>query len=405
MTVVHADAMVVSVSRAPGSLLFRLTRFARLKSVMSATAICLVCGSAGIQATEIGATFEKPCPFGDCSAGIAFTYLGETVIETGFREAGIEFGGISGLDFDAATGKFIALSDDRAERGPARIYELDVNVGAHSLQDVSVLRHIPLRDAQNAPFPEQSVDPEALRIGSGGLYWTSEGGGKEHLPPSIHLSSPDGVLLRKFVLPEGFSPTADGSSGIRDNLAFESLAVLPSGDVLVGLEAALHQDGSLPSLTQSNPVRMVQFDAVSGKPRGQYLYMISPIPQAAAEGGKAMTGLSEMLSLGNGWLLTIERSFAEGVGNSIKVFMADLAYATDISDIASLATSEGRVVPMAKTEVLDLNGIGLSPDNIEAMAIGKARDGTDILLLAADNNFSAKQKTQFLAFRIHRRGR
>ncbi len=53
--------------------------------------------------------------------------------------------------------------------------------------------------------------------------------------------------------------------------------------------------------------------------------------------------------------------------------------------------------------MLDLRAIGLTPDNIEAMAIGKAKDGTDVLILGADNNFSTGQKTQFYAFKINRR--
>jgi len=50
--------------------------------------------------------------------------------------------------------------------------------------------------------------------------------------------------------------------------------------------------------------------------------------------------------------------------------------------------------------VLDFRSLGLTPDNIEAMAIGKGKDGTDVLLLAADNNFSDNQKTQFYAFAL-----
>ncbi len=63
------------------------------------------------------------------------------------------------------------------------------------------------------------------------------------------------------------------------------------------------------------------------------------------------------------------------------------------------------IIPVLKTEVLDLNGIGLVPDNIEAMAIGTGLDGTKILLLAADNNFSTRQKSQFFAFKIAHQGR
>jgi hypothetical protein len=37
------------------------------------------------------------------------------------------------------------------------------------------------------------------------------------------------------------------------------------------------------------------------------------------------------------------------------------------------------------------------------MSLGKAKDGTDVLILGSDNNFSAAQKTQFYAFKILRR--
>ena len=56
-----------------------------------------------------------------------------------------------------------------------------------------------------------------------------------------------------------------------------------------------------------------------------------------------------------------------------------------------------------KSQVLDLRAIGLAPDNIEAMSLGKGKDGTDVLILGSDNNFSAAQKTQFYAFKLLRR--
>ena len=88
------------------------------KRFLAAAAFVLL--SSTVRATDIGATFETACPFGDCAAGISLSYLGEFVIPTGHMENGVEFGGISGLDFDAATGHYLAISDDRSERGPAR---------------------------------------------------------------------------------------------------------------------------------------------------------------------------------------------------------------------------------------------------------------------------------------------
>ncbi|EJZ21636.1 esterase-like activity of phytase family protein, partial [Rhizobium sp. Pop5] len=189
------------------------------KRFLATAAFVLLSSTVTVSATDIGATFETACPFGDCAAGISLSYLGEFVIPTGQMENGVEFGGISGLDFDAATGHYIAISDDRSDKAPARFYELDVDVDASSLKGVSILKHVTLKDNNGEPFAAKTVDPESIRLGKDGIYWGSEGDAKVLLPPFIRVSSPDGSFIREFKLPEGFAPTADKSSGIRDNLA------------------------------------------------------------------------------------------------------------------------------------------------------------------------------------------
>ncbi|PDS29165.1 esterase-like activity of phytase family protein [Rhizobium phaseoli] len=374
------------------------------KRFLATAAFVLLSSTVTASATDIGATFETACPFGDCAAGISLSYLGEFVIATGQMENGVEFGGISGLDFDAATGHYLAISDDRSDKAPARFYELDVNVDASGLKAVSIVKHVTLKDKNGEPFATKTVDPESIRLGKDGIYWGSEGDAKVLLPPFIRVAAPDGSFLREFKLPEGFAPTIDKSTGIRDNLAFEDLAVAPSGDVFVGVEAALYQDGPKPSLTTGSLSRIIRYDGATGEPKAQYVYPVSPIPQAAAKAdGGNDNGMSEMLALDDHRLLAVERSYAEGVGNNIKIMMMDLADATDISAIASLAKNDQRVVPVRKSQILDLRAIGLVPDNIEAMSLGKAKDGTDVLILGSDNNFSAAQKTQFYAFKILRR--
>ncbi|WP_434733980.1 esterase-like activity of phytase family protein [Rhizobium sp. YTUHZ044] len=376
------------------------------KRFAATAAFVLLSSTVTASATDIGATFESACPFGDCAAGISLSYLGEFVISTGHMENGVEFGGISGLDFDAATGHYIAISDDRSDRAPARFYELDIDVDASGLKGVSVVKHVTLKDKTGEPFAAKTVDPESIRLGKDGIYWGSEGDAKVLLPPFIRVTTPDGSFVREFKLPEGFAPTVDKSAGIRDNLAFEDLAVAPSGDVFVGVEAALYQDGPKPSLTTGSLSRIIRYDGATGEPRAEYVYPVSPIPQAAtkADGGND-NGMSEMLALDDHRLLAVERSYAEGFGNNIKIMMVDLADATDISAIASLANSAQRVVPARKSQVLDLRAIGLVPDNIEAMSLGKAKDGTDVLILGSDNIFSTHQKTQFYAFKVLSRPR
>jgi hypothetical protein len=377
--------------------------FAKFAAALSAA---MVSTTVPVPAADHGATVRVICPFGDCRAALSLSYLGEFVIPTGQFENGVQFGGVSGLDFDAANGRYIAISDDRSEKAPARFYHLDIDVSSAGLKGVAVLGRTTLQDKNGKPFAVRSVDPESIRLGRDGVYWGSEGDARTLVAPFVRVAAPHGAFVREFELPAGFAPTSEKSTGIRDNLAFEGLALSPSGDVFVGLEAALHQDGAAPNLTAGSLARIIRYDGATGEPKAQYVYPISPIPQAAAKAsGAADNGLSDMIALDDRRLLVVERSFAQGFGNHAKIFMIDLEGATDVSGITSLAKDRHGVVPARKSQVLDLRAYGLAPDNIEAMAIGKAKDGTDVLILASDNNFSKTQKTQFYAFKIDRLAR
>ncbi|HEX8044819.1 esterase-like activity of phytase family protein, partial [Rhizobium sp.] len=188
------------------------------------------------------------------------------------------------------------------------------------------------------------------------------------------------------------------------NLAFEGLTFLAGGDLLVGMESALYQDGPMTTLTNGTLARLIRYDAATGEQKAQYVYPVSPIPQAPAKpGGWNDFGVSEILALDDRHGLSIERGYAQDIGNSVVINMFDLDGATDVSSIPSLAKTDQRIVPVRKTQVMDLRALGLAPDNIEGVTFGKAKDGTDVLIFVADNNFNPTQKTQFFAFKVLRR--
>lgn len=371
-----------------------------MKSLLSTTAIFLAL-AAFANAADGGRMIAVDCPINDCDSPVRLTFAGEYSIDTGTMIDGVEFGGISGIDYDARTGRYIAISDDRSQKAPARFYALAITASQDGIADVAVLDTVTLQDQDGTAFAEKSVDPEQIRILGDRLVWASEGDGKAMIPPFIRIASHDGAFEREFSLPEGFAPSANQTTGIRNNNAFESIALLPSGDIIVANEAALYQDGPASSLTTASPTRLVRYDAASGQPVAQYVYMIDPIPHAPVNGGEWNdNGLSDLLALDDTHLLAAERSFAENRGFTIRIFMVDLDGATDVHNIPSLSETDQPVVPVAKSMILDLGAIGIAPDNIEAMTLGKAEDGSPMLVLASDNNFNSDQKTQFLAFTI-----
>jgi len=336
-----------------------------------------------------------------CSAveAQALRYLGRQVVPHGYEVAGTTVGGLSGLDYDAATNRFVMISDDRSERQPARYYSLDIDLAAFSTRaqpgfdGIRFTGVTTLRTVDGATHAAGSVDPESIRFaGDGGYWWVSEGNAKRGIAPAIEKVGAGGTALRRLDIPSHFLPTHE--RGVRDNLAFESLAI--SGDqIIVGTENALVQDGPVADLEQPSPVRLLVFDAASGRRLAEHVYVVDAVTMP---GLYRTNGLVELLG-GNGVLLALERSFTLGAGNGARLYRIDLSAATDVSAFPALAGRE--FIPVRKTLLLDLASLGIPLDNLEGMSWGPPLpNGHRSLLLVSDDNFSARQVTQFLAFEL-----
>jgi hypothetical protein len=324
-------------------------------------------------------------------------YLGQQVLPHDYEYQGTTVGGLSGLDYDAATRRFVAISDDRSERQPARFYTLELDLALFNTRaqpgfaGVRFVGVTTLRDEAGKPHAAGTVDPESIRYaGRQAYWWVSEGNAKRGIPPAIEKIGADGKALQRLDIPGYLLPRE--RSGIRYNLAFESLA-LADGRLLVGTENALLQDGPAADLEQPSPARILVFDAASGRRLAEHVYLVDP---ANAPGPFRTNGLVELLA-GEGLLLALERSYTFGVGNGARIYRVELDGASDVSNLHALTDRDYRAV--RKTLLLDLGMLGIQLDNVEGMSWGpRLSNGKRSLILVSDNNFSPRQITQFLAF-------
>ena len=340
-------------------------------------------------------------------------FLGEATFQTGLTFEGTEVGGLSGITYDPGRGHFYAVSDDRSQLDPARFYTIDIDLGDGNLApgDVAFTGVTTLLDANGQPFPALSLDPEGIALTDAGVFISSEGDASRLVAPFVNLFSLQGQQLDALPVDAKFLPTADQSAGIRNNLAFESLAVTPDKSTLyTATENALFQDGPAAGLESGSASRIVAYDLATGQPTAEYIYVTDPVDAQPDPAGSFVTnGLVDLLAIDNdGTLLAIERSFSTGVGNSIRIYKVLTQGATDVSGVDAIETEveDGELAvnldqPVQKELLFDLADLGLPLDNVEGISFGpKLADGRQSIVLVSDNNFSGTQFTQFLAFAI-----
>ncbi len=332
-------------------------------------------------------------------------YIGQQIVPTGTEAFGTTVGGLSGLDYSAALDRYVAISDDRSQVNPARYYSLNLALTPTSFTGVTFTATQTLKRPDGTPYPALLIDPEAIRFSGTGntLYYTSEGDASAGIAPFVREMNADGTYVRDFTVPAYYNPLG-GSTGIRNNLAFESLTVSNDGTkLLTATENALLQDGPAATATNGTPSRILSFDRATGLPFAEYVYNVDPVAVAPTGGAFATSGLTEFLGLGGSKYLALERSYtasAPGTGYDAKIYEFDLAGATNMLGIVSIVGQTYTAV--TKTLVLDLKTLNIPLDNLEGITFGKTlSNGQRSLILVSDNNFGTTQFTQFIAFGVN----
>jgi hypothetical protein len=371
---------------------------------------------------------------------------------------GQSIGGLSALAYDRRQNQFYALSDDRNSPHLIR-FNLDLTGLTPNpknpepklspklqIQGVNHVETLTLTDAEGNPQPPGSLDPEGLALTPDSIYISSEGDiGQGIAPALVEFDRQTGQERRRLPIAQHYLPPEQPSKpgdpanpnpdpkpdpvaaliaasrrGIQPNLGFESLsAVLAAPGEPVRLftatEAPLLQDlpDRLNSKSSPNPNsdepgpwrnRLAHYSLLGDSPPlliAEHLYPLDRRPRTL------MIGLSDILALDNaGHFLAIERALAP-TGFQVKLYQIAIAGASDISGYdllqGPLTGAQTSIVPIAKQLLLDLNSLPVRLDNLEGLTLGPLLgDGSQSLVLIADDNFNRIQRNQMLLFRLGR---
>lgn len=345
----------------------------------------------------------------------AMRLIGEQRLPWRVQFQGTMVGGLSGIDYDARSGDWVMVSDDRSEHNPARYYRARLAYDDKAFKSVQLTSVVTLLQPNGQAYPSKEnfkrhggvvPDFESARVDprDGSIWYTSEGDVGAGLPPFVRHARADGAFLSEMPLPAMFDVSADGSSGPRNNQSFEGLSFAPDGETLwVSMEGPMLQDGALPD-PRTGAVNRITHFARDGKVLGQFAYPLDAIPASPGKGKFADNGISEILSLSDKRVLVMERSGVQADDGTyqdfVRIYEITTDGASDIQQLPSLKTAT--YTPLKKRLVLDVNQLDMPRvDNLEGMSLGPALpNGHASLVLVSDDNFGKDQVTQLLLFEL-----
>ncbi|MFK0142006.1 esterase-like activity of phytase family protein [Streptomyces murinus] len=305
-----------------------------------------------------------------CSSAVSIDRFSDALDKTTYN--GTFVGNFSALAVDR-DGSLAALEDR------SQLFDLD----ARTLQPKSAVH---LADENGADLDSEGfvIDRDGTRL------ITSE------VEPSIRRYSRDGRILDRLPVPSSLLVAPAGRA--TSNQTFEGLTLLPGGHTLLAsMEDPIAGDNA-------DLVRFQTWTRTKGnhfRLAAQYAYRID-----------AGLGVPEVQATPDGRLLVLERGFTAGVGNTVRLYLADPRHATDTSGIENL-TGQSGVRVMKKTllaDIADCPSLGATAketqpnpllDNIEGMTVtGRDRTGRLKVVLVSDDNQNPVQITRFYYLRV-----
>ncbi|MEU6536541.1 esterase-like activity of phytase family protein [Streptomyces sp. NPDC047000] len=307
-----------------------------------------------------------------CSPYVSLDRFSDALDKTTYD--GTFVGNFSALAVD--TDGSIAALEDRSS-----LFTLD----AGTLRPRSV---VPLADENGA-----ALDSEGLVVDRDGTRLISS-----ETEPSVRRYSRDGTILDRLPVPSSLFVAPAGRATA--NQTFEGLTMLPGGHTLLAsMEYAISGDST-------GIVRFQTWHRTHGPGSGRFRL-------AAQYAYRTDTGLGvpEVQALPDGRLLVLERGFTSGVGNTVRLYLADPRRATDTSGVENL-TGGPEVRLVKKTllaDIADCPSLGATAkqpqpnpllDNIEGMTVTGRHGNTFDVLLVSDDNQNPAQTTRFYSLRV-----
>jgi hypothetical protein len=343
--------------------------------------------------------------------------IGEYDIPHNLSFKGTTVGGLSSIDYDYAQGLYYMISDDRSAINPARYYAARIFLNEKKIDSVVFVNVTTLLQKNGKPYPgvkqdpAHTPDPEAMRYDPirKRMAWSSEGErvlrDKDTVieNPSITIMSLNGKYIDTFVLPENLRMRAT-ESGPRRNGVLEGMSFTNHfRNLYVNVEEPIYEDGERADIVENDAwIRLFKFNVKTKRNTAQYAYKLDPVAYPATPSTAfKVNGVPDILSAGNEKFIVVERSFSTGrMPCTIKLFLVDLKGADDIKDNPSLKANPAKN-PLKKKLLLNMDSLGVYVDNIEGVTFGpRLANGHRTLLLVADNNFDALEKTQFFLFEV-----
>ncbi|MFS4094024.1 esterase-like activity of phytase family protein [Streptomyces sp. AF1A] len=344
----------------------------RLRTVLATLTAGL---AAATSLTAAGPARANPAADHACSPAVSIDRFSDALDKTTY--GGAFLGNFSALAVDLSragtpNGSIAALEDR----------SLLVTLDARTLRPKGVVH---LADENGA-----DLDSEGLVVDRDGTRLiTSE------TEPSVRRYARDGRILDRLPVPSSLLVAPAGRA--TPNATFEGLTLLPGGrHLLAAMESPIAGDSA-------DTVRFQTWKRHGGRFElsAQYGYRVD-----------VGLGVPEVQATPDGRLLVLERGFTAGVGNTVRLYLADPRRATDTSGIEHLA-GQASVHLVTKTllaDIADCPSLGATArqpqpnpllDNIEGMTItGRDRTGRLKVLLVSDDNQNPAQTTRFYYLRV-----
>ncbi|MFF5492161.1 esterase-like activity of phytase family protein [Streptomyces aquilus] len=335
----------------------------RLRTVLATTTAALAAAGCLTAAGPANASTDHAC-----SPSVSLDSFSDALDKTSYD--GTFVGNFSALAVDR-DGSLAALSDRSS------LFSLD----ARTLAPRGV---VTLADENGA-----ALDSEGLAIDRDGTRLvTSE------TEPSVRRYSADGRVLGRLPVPDALRVAPAGRAAA--NGTFEGLTWWRGGrSLLASMEYALSGD-------TSGAVRLQTWRRAGADFALSAQYAYQPDPGL---------GVPEVQALPDGRLLVLERGFTSGVGNTVRLYLADPRHATDTSAVENLTGQDGvRLIKKTLlTDLVNCPSLGATAkqpqpnpllDNIEGMAVTGYSKGRLKVLLVSDDNQNAVQTTRFYRLRV-----